>query len=55
MFLYSANTKCCSCNVLPFGFKKIAPNLYSNPNPNWGTIFLGGNCPDTLPLLRFSG
>ena len=28
--------------------RKIAPNLKTNPNPtpnpNWGVIFLGGNC-----------
>ena len=28
--------------------EEIAPNS----NPNWGAIFLGGNCPDTVKKYR---
>ena len=31
---------------------KTNPDLDPNPNPNRWAIFLGGNCPDTIFLLR---
>lgn len=30
---------------------KTNPNLNPNPKPNWGAIFLEGNCPDTAFYL----
>ena len=37
------------------GSRTIAPEKnYPNPNPNhnWGAIFLGGNCPDTIMIYE---
>ena len=30
---------------------KTNPNPNPNPNSNRGAIFLGGNCPDTVPKI----
>ena len=30
--------------------RNLNPNPKPNPNPNWGSIFLGGNCPETYSV-----